>query len=148
MILVVILVLPTPFVLCTDRSPRRTVHEKHDTPGGPARPGCGYGSFCSVYREEGVVEPNRENIEDLMRRCGYAEDEAEVHYHLVRAYDLLTEMLDESIERHSGPEGGLPGFLESMFRMSNVDPHFRALFALLDKRVLNRDYPERLVQSD
>jgi hypothetical protein len=102
------------------------------------------------------VEPNREHIEDVMRRYGYAEDEAEVFYHLVRAHDLLAEMLDESIERDSGPEGGLPGFLARMFRMSNVDPHFRALFALIDKRVLNRDYPERLsspapgtdVQSD
>ena len=93
------------------------------------------------------MEPDRENIEDLMRRYGYAEDEAEVFYHLVRAHDLLAEMLDESIERSSGPEV-LPGFMERMFRMSNVDPHFRALFALLDKRVLNRDYPERLVQSD
>ena len=93
------------------------------------------------------MEPNRENIEDLMRRYGYAEDEAEVFYHLVQAHDLLAEMLEESIERSSGPEG-LPGFMARMFRMSNVDPHFRALFALLDKRVLNRDYPERLVQSD
>ena len=93
------------------------------------------------------MEPNRENIEDMMRRYGYAEDEAEVFYHLVRAHDLLAEMLDESIERSSGPDA-LPGFMARMFRMSNVDPHFRALFALLDKRVLGRHYPGRLGPPD
>jgi hypothetical protein len=100
------------------------------------------------------VEPNREHIEDVMRRYGYAENEAEVAYHLERAQELLAEMLEESFARSGS--SGLPGVVARIFRMSYVEPHFRALFALLDRRVLGRHYPGRLgspepdtdVQSD
>jgi hypothetical protein len=107
--------------------------------------GLWHGSFCSVYGEEGDVEPNREHIEDVMRRYGYAENEAEVAYHLEQAQDLITEMLEESFASGSST---LPGFVGGVFRMSNVDPHFRALFALLDRRVLGRHYPGRLGSPD
>jgi hypothetical protein len=90
------------------------------------------------------VEPNRVIIEDLMRRYGYAENEAEVAYHLERAQDLLAEMHEESFA--SGAVA-LPGLRASMFRVAFVEPHFRALFALLNRRVLERDYPERLGPS-
>jgi hypothetical protein len=78
---------------------------------------------------------------------GTQENEAEVAYHLERAQDLLAEMLDESFARSGGPDH-LPGFVARVFRMSNVEPHFRALFALLDRRVLGRHYPGRLGSPD
>jgi hypothetical protein len=68
------------------------------------------------------VEPNREHIEDLMRRSGYAEDEAVVAYHLERAYDLLAEMVEESFARSGS--SSVSGVVAEMFRMSNVEPHF------------------------
>jgi hypothetical protein len=86
------------------------------------------------------VEPDRENIEDLIRRYGYEEKEAEVAYHLGRAQDLLAEVHEESFASGSAT---LPRFGASMFRMAFVEPHFRALFALLDRRKFERDYPER-----
>jgi hypothetical protein len=38
----------------------------------------------------------------------------------------------------------LPSTSATMFQTAFVEPHLRALFALLDKRVLVRDYPELL----
>ena len=91
------------------------------------------------------MEENRQAIEDLMRRYGYEEKEAEVAYHLGRAQDLLAEMHEESIAARST---NLPRVGSAMFRLAFVEPHFRALFALLDRRVLRRDYPERLGPPD
>ena len=85
------------------------------------------------------MEEGREHIEDLMRRYGYEEREAEVAYHLGRAQDLLAEMHEESFSLSETV--ALPGLRASMYRMAFVEPHFRALFALLDRRVLERNYP-------
>ena len=85
------------------------------------------------------MEPYRENIEAWMRRQGYTEAEAEVAYHLGRAEDLLADMLLKTFEEGSAP---LPTDMAGQFRMSHVEPHFRALFALLDRRVMRRDRPD------
>jgi hypothetical protein len=76
-----------------------------------------------------------------MRRQGYTEEEAEVAYHLGQAEDLLADMFERTFESGSG------AWLRNqagVFRMAQVEPHFRALFALLDRRVMKRDHPETL----
>jgi hypothetical protein len=85
------------------------------------------------------VEEHREIIEGLMRRQGYTEEEAEVAYHLGQAENLLVDMYQRTFESGSGP---MPRNQAGVFRMSQVEPHFRALFGLLDRRVLKRHYPE------
>jgi hypothetical protein len=79
-------------------------------------------------------------IEGVMRSQGYTEEEAEVAYHLVQAENLLMDVYQRTFESGSGPNPKMRG---SEFRMSQVEPHFRALFALLDRRVLKRHYPEK-----
>jgi|SRR5687768_5367729 len=91
------------------------------------------------------MDDNREAIEGLMSTHGYEEKEAEVAYHLGRARDLLSEIYDEVFSEGSGP---LARSTAGMFRMVNVEPHFRALYALIDKRVLVRDHPERLAPTN
>jgi hypothetical protein len=44
------------------------------------------------------VEPNREIVEDLMRRYGYEEEEAEIAHHLREARNLLFELLRAEAE--------------------------------------------------
>jgi hypothetical protein len=44
------------------------------------------------------VEPNRESIEDWMRRYGYEEKEAEAAYHLRQAQDRIIEMYRAQVE--------------------------------------------------
>jgi hypothetical protein len=90
-------------------------------------------------REEGAVESNREIIEGLKSRQGYTEEEAEVAYHLVQAENLLVDMVQKTFESGSG---AYPRNAAGVFRMSQIEPHFRALFALLDRRVLKRHHPE------
>jgi hypothetical protein len=85
------------------------------------------------------VEPYSENIEEWMRRQGYTEEEAEVAYHLGRAEDLMADMFAKTFESGSG---ALPRNQAGVFRMSQIEPHFRALFALLDRRVHKRDRPD------
>ena len=85
------------------------------------------------------MEEHREIIEGLMRRQGYTEEEAEVAYHLGQAENLLVDMHQRTFESGSG---ALSRTQAGVFRMSQVEPHFRALFALLDRRVLKRHYPE------
>jgi hypothetical protein len=96
----------------------------------------------------GDVEPPRERIEDLMRRYGYDEDEAEGAYYLREAWDRFTKMYQNEADYEAvigealGTGGGFPRTWAQMFLMSNVHPHFQALSSLLAKRVLGRDYPE------
>jgi hypothetical protein len=85
------------------------------------------------------VEEHREIIEGLMDRQGYTEEEAEVAYHLGQAENLLVDMYQRTFESGSG---SIPMTQAGIFRMSQVEPHFRALFALLDRRVLKRHYSE------
>ena len=92
-----------------------------------------------------MAEENHEAIEGLMRTHGYEEKEAEIAYHLGRAEDLLGEIYEEFFSEGSGR---LPRSAAVMFQMVNVAPHFRALYALIDKRVLVRDHPERLGPPD
>jgi hypothetical protein len=87
------------------------------------------------------VEPNRQIIEGVMRRQGYTEEEAEAAYHLAQAEDLLVDMFQRTFESGSA---AFPQGMAGVFRMSQVEPHFRALFALLDRRVMKRDHPESL----
>jgi hypothetical protein len=88
------------------------------------------------------VEPNRENIEDLKRRYGYEENEAEAAYYLRQAWDRFTKMYRDEAEEEADESGGFPRLWTQVFLQSNVDPHFSALSSLLAKRVLGRDYPE------
>ena len=78
-----------------------------------------------------------DEIEDLMRRYGYLEKEAEAAHHLHRAWDHFDMLYDEWFAgepvRHRGSE---------LARHFDMDPHFEALFHLLARRVLARDYPE------
>jgi hypothetical protein len=73
-----------------------------------------------------------------MRRQGYTEEEAEVAYHLGRAEDLMADMFEKTFESGSAT---FPTNMAGAFRLSHVEPHFRALFALLDRRVQKRDRP-------
>lgn len=92
------------------------------------------------------MEPDRERIEDLMRRYGYEEDEAEAAYYLREAWNRFTRMYQEeaAFDAELGEilgVGGFPRTWAQMYLMSNVHPHFQALSSLLAKRVLGRDYP-------
>jgi hypothetical protein len=89
------------------------------------------------------VEPDRENIEDLMHRYGYEEEEAEIAYHLREARSRLFELLraEARAEAEAVP-GGFPRVYEEMFILSNVIPHFNGLSNLLATRVLARQFPE------
>jgi hypothetical protein len=80
----------------------------------------------------------REKIEDLKRRFGYNEEEAEIAYHLREAYDRFTKLIRDDVPE----ENPLPDVGARMFMMSAVDPHFRALNSMLARGVLVRDYPE------
>ena len=94
-----------------------------------------------MEHDESMNDQVRKEIEALQRTHGYAEEEAEVAWHLGRAQHLLAEMYEEIF---AGRSMALPSTSATMFQTAFVEPHFRALFALLDKRVLVRDYPERL----
>ena len=83
------------------------------------------------------MEPNRESIEDLMRRCGYEEKEAEAAYHLREARNRIFEL-----ERADAEAGGYGRTFTEMSLLSLVIPHFDALHSVLERRVLARHYPE------
>jgi hypothetical protein len=88
------------------------------------------------------VEPNREIIEDMMRRYGY-EEEAEIAYHLSEARTRLFELLRAEAEAEAeAGAGGFRRFYEETFIQSSVLPHFTALSSLLARRVLARQFPE------
>jgi hypothetical protein len=92
------------------------------------------------------VEPDREIIEDLMRRYRY-EEEAVIAYHLREARTRLFELLraEARAEAEAEAEAGVGGFrrlYEETFIQSNVIPHFSALSNLLATRVLARQFPE------
>jgi hypothetical protein len=93
-------------------------------------------------REEGAVEPNRESIQDLMRRYRY-EEEAEIAYHLREARNRLANMYrDEAEEEAEAEPRGFPRLRTEIFLQVNVDPHLNALGSLLERRVLARQFPE------
>jgi hypothetical protein len=96
---------------------------------------AGVGTMGLLATRGGDVEPSRETIEDLMQRYGYEEKEAEAAHHLRQAWDLIVEIYEVR-------SGSLPAFTTGMFKVGFVDPHFYALFGLLGRKVLQRDYPE------
>jgi hypothetical protein len=78
------------------------------------------------------MEQRRKDIEALTRTHGYTEEEAEVVYHLKMARDRLAALHRRRFEEERpGPQ-------------AYVDPHFHALYAVLDGWVLERDYPDRV----
>ena len=87
------------------------------------------------------MEPNREIVEDLMRRYGYEEEEAEIAHHLREARNLLFELLRAEAEAEAEP-GTFRRLYEETFIQSSVLPHFTALSNLLATRVLARQFPE------
>jgi len=100
-----------------------------------------------VPYERRDVEPDREIIEDLMRRYRYEEEEAVIAYHLREARTRLFELLraEARAEAEAEAEAGVGGFrrlYEETFIQSNVIPHFSALSNLLATRVLARQFPE------
>jgi hypothetical protein len=85
------------------------------------------------------VEPNRERIEDLMRRYGY--EEAEAAYHIGQAWSRFTEMYQAEAQAEA-ESGTFPRLRTQIFLQSHVDPHFAALISLLARGVLGRTHPE------
>jgi hypothetical protein len=89
------------------------------------------------------VEPNREIVEDLMRRYGYEEEEAEIAHYLREARNRLLELLRAEAEAEAEAEPGtFRRLYEETFIQSSVLPHFTALSNLLATRVLARQFPE------
>lgn len=80
---------------------------------------------------------NRDEIEDLMRRYGYQEKEAEAAYHLIRARDLLGEISAEKFAEERMSE-----YMSGLTQLIDLKPHFDALFSVLQRQVLTRAYPE------
>jgi hypothetical protein len=85
------------------------------------------------------VEPNREEIEDWKRRYGYEEKEAEAAYHLREARNRILELYQADVEAGAG---SYPTIYSQMSLQSATVPHFDALFNLLARRVLARQFPE------
>jgi hypothetical protein len=84
------------------------------------------------------VEPNRENVEDLMRRYGYEEEEeAEIAYHLREARNRIFEL-----ERADAEAGGFGKLYTEVSLLRSMIPHFDALSYVLAQRVVARHYPE------
>lgn len=82
------------------------------------------------------MQPSDKQVEDLMLRLGYEEEEARAAYHLRSAQELFDEL-------YAGETGKTMGrTAASIFRMTYVDNHFHALQNLLARRVLSRDYPD------
>ena len=89
------------------------------------------------------MEPDREIIEDLMRRYRYEEEEAVIAHHLREARTRLFELLRAEARAEAEAEaGGFPRLYQETFILSNVIPHFTALSNLLATRVLARQFPE------
>jgi hypothetical protein len=87
------------------------------------------------------MEQRRKDIEALTRTHGYTEEEAEVAYHLMVARDRLAALHRRRFEEER--PGPLVGQRAGISWQAYVDPHFRALLAVLDGWVLDRDYPDR-----
>ena len=69
------------------------------------------------------MEPNRENIEDLMRRYGYEEEEeAEIAYHLREARNRIFEL-----ERADAEAGGFGKLYTEVSLLRSMIPHLDAL---------------------
>jgi hypothetical protein len=87
------------------------------------------------------MEQRRKDIEALTQTRGYNDEEAEVVYHLKVAHDRLAELYERRVaEEHPGPR---PRERAGISRLALIDPHFHALYAVLDGWVLERDYPAR-----
>jgi hypothetical protein len=90
------------------------------------------------------VEPNREIIEDLMRRYRY-EEEAEIAYHLREARRRLFELLRAEAEAEAEAGiGGFRRFYEETFIQSSVLPHFTALSNFACQKGAGAASPRRL----
>jgi hypothetical protein len=85
------------------------------------------------------VEEHGKIIEGLMSRQGYTEEEAEVAYHLEQAEDRLVALYRRTVGREAARS---PTNTMNILQSSLMEPHFRALYTLLDRRVLRRSYPE------
>ena len=88
------------------------------------------------------MEQRRKDIEGLISTHGYAEEQAEVAYHLKVAHERLAELHKRRFE--GDPPGSIPTIRAGIARQALIDPHFLALYAVLDGWVLERDYPDRV----
>jgi hypothetical protein len=78
------------------------------------------------------MEPDRDYIEDRMRRYGLEEEaEARLVYHLAQAEDIF----DALYSSETGISAGL-------YKQIHIRSHFNALRQQLAVRVVQRDYPE------
>ena len=84
------------------------------------------------------MEPNRERIEDLMRRYGYEEEEAEIAYHLREARNRLFEL-----ERADAEAGGFGKLYTEVSLLRSMIPHFDALSYLLAQNYMLKTAPTR-----
>jgi hypothetical protein len=86
------------------------------------------------------MDPNRATVEDLMRRDGLDEREAAAKYHLLRAHDVFTELLEDDVAAKGEDRGEI---LRARIRdETRVSTHFSALYRALAVRVVQRDHPD------
>ena len=85
------------------------------------------------------MEDDRGTIEDYMHRYGYGPKEAEAMYRLKQARNLFEEIYEADADAGSG---GYSKTYTAIFLLSKVEPHFDALEHLIEKRSLDRQYPE------
>ncbi len=98
------------------------------------------------------MEESREQLEELMRRYGYNEDEAQAAYHLHKAWDLFIKLYAQEAEgrladaARSGEEETERILAQvshdTTFAYIHIEAHFHELQRLLAMRVLSRDYPD------
>jgi len=86
------------------------------------------------------VEDDRGSIEDYMHRYGYGPKEAEAVYRLKQARNLFEEIY--KADAAAAGTGGFPQIYAEIHLTGKVRPHFDALEHLIEKRSLDRQYPE------
>ncbi len=80
-----------------------------------------------------MTQPTPEQLQDLMRRFGYEEKEAEAHYHLQKARDLFDEIFVRDEQSN---------FAALLLHEMDAGVVFKGLGRKLAMRVLRRKYPE------
>ena len=89
------------------------------------------------------MEDDRGGIEDYMHRYGYGPKEAEAVYRLKQARNLFEEIYAADAAAAAAAGKGNYGTLYNEIHLTaKVRPHFDALEHLIEKRSLDRQYPE------
>jgi hypothetical protein len=94
----------------------------------------------AMFAEElPTIEHRREQIEAFVRDYGLEGKEAQAAYYLRRARELFEELHEEAYSSGEDVIAGQRGRIEYT---AHIQPHFMALNAVLQRRVLERTYPE------